>query len=440
MSKKLAKVTVVLPDVAESTLPALADLTASLGVPRDVLAGDESIQHVWGELPRLVHKIPEDKRSVLHVRMCAAIAAGLFDSAINYAWNSAVTEIRQKVISFGLNIVSQVKSKQFEESDLNDLKDAELLELALKLGLISEDDYFFLDQCRDIRNAFSAAHPPPSLLDEDEVVSFISRVARHALTDTHDAQGVDTSVLLGALKTGAFSGEQAAEWAARFQATHTAQRSLIFVMLHGIYCGPASDEDTRQNCLLLCEGLAEDMSRQGFSGVVNRHSEYVAKGDVKRIKASRTFFQELGSIGLLSKHEQHSIVSRAAKDLKQAHLGFNNFHNEPSFARRLRDVTEDVEIPSSAQAEFVDSIALAGAGNPYGVSIAAWPIYLDMVRSMSPQEITLLLSAPKRLPELDGRIKGSPSCKKRFGKLVREINAKSVPAASKVSYKLMARW
>ena len=64
------------------------------------------------------------------MRMCVAVSSGLFDSAINYIWNASVIELRDKIRRFGLNVVEQVTGKSgFDETKLNDLKDAELLEL-----------------------------------------------------------------------------------------------------------------------------------------------------------------------------------------------------------------------------------------------------------------------------------------------------------------------
>jgi hypothetical protein len=67
--------------------------------------------------------------------MCVAVATGLFDSAINYAWNAAVIELRSKVRRFGLSVVPQIIGEPFDEAALLDLKDADLLQLCLEIVL-----------------------------------------------------------------------------------------------------------------------------------------------------------------------------------------------------------------------------------------------------------------------------------------------------------------
>ena len=91
--------------------------------------------------------------------MCVAVSTGLFDSAINYIWNATILHLRDRVREFGLPVVGQIQQQDFEEAHLLDLQDSELLDLCLKLNLITEDGFFFLDQCRAMRNNFSAAHP-----------------------------------------------------------------------------------------------------------------------------------------------------------------------------------------------------------------------------------------------------------------------------------------
>ena len=157
----------ILPANVEFSLPSppsqmssyISSLTDALGVPRNLLASDEEIAYAWQSLPRELRQIPPHMRNELIVRMCVAVSTGLFDSAVSYVWNATVLNLRQRMRGFGLNVVSQMLHKQFEDSDLIQLRDHELTTLCLQLNLISEEGFFFLDQCRDIRNNFSAAHP-----------------------------------------------------------------------------------------------------------------------------------------------------------------------------------------------------------------------------------------------------------------------------------------
>ena len=437
MSEALVPSVVSLPDVTSVTKPTLGELTAALGVPRGILASDQEISHAWQELPAILQRIPEDRRTELHVRMCVAVATGLFDSAINYAWNSSVIELRSKVRGFGLHVVPQLIGRPFDEAALLDLKDAQLLELCLSLNLITEDGYFFLDQCRDIRNNFSAAHPPMGALDDHEFLSFLNRCAKYAISATQNPQGVDTQAFITSLKGGRFGSDQKDEWVSRLSATHDAQRSLLIGTLYGIYCDPASTEPTRLNALDISLRFAGGMTPATKSDLINRHSDYIAEGKADRQAASQAFFERIGLLELLSQPEQHSLISAASQRLMSVHQAYDNFYNEPPFAHRLLELTGQVAVPDTTQPEYVETVVTCAAGNPWGVSVAAMPSYERMIRGFSPREISLMLDLPGRTNIISRRMSSSSSVRERYKYLVALLDADSVPTTSQSEYE---RW
>jgi hypothetical protein len=424
----------MLPVVNGITAPMLDALTQALGVPRNVLAADDQIEHAWANLPRLLSRIPEEHRSETLVRMCVAVATGLFDSAINYAWNAAVLELREKVRRFGLAVVPQVTGKAFDETILLDQKDADLLQLCLKLNLISEEGYFFLDQCRDIRNNFSAAHPTMGALDETEFLSFLNRCGRHALSNERNPRGVDVQALIGAVKGAVFGANQQNAWVERVQQTFDAQREMLVGTLHGIYCDPASGEEARVNALGICERLASSFSPQIRSNLVDQHQEYVAKGDEPRHKASQIFFERLSILYLLGDAEIHVLITSAARNLLSVHNAWNNFHNESPFAERLYAVTRQNRVPQSAQFEFVHAVMTCATGNQWGISNAAIGYYANMIRSFSPNEVSLMLQLPGSNTVVGSRIRSTARCKLQFAALVRLLDVSTVPTSSRGLY------
>lgn len=425
---------VTLPATASMTGPMLTDLTQALGVERAILAGDDQIAHAWTNLPRLLSRVPPEQRSETLVRMCVAVATGLFDSAINYAWNAAIVELRAKVRRFGLTVIPQVTSKSFDETALLDLKDADLLTLCLKLNLISEEGYFLLDQCRDVRNNFSAAHPSMGALDEDELLAFLNRVGRHALANERNPRGVDIQAFLGAIKTVRFMPAQLDTWQTRIAETFDAQREMLFGTLHGIYCDPTSGEEARVNALSICERFSDTMTPQALSALVGRHEDYRAKGDEARHKASQQFFVHLGKLALLGDTEMHGLITTAVAQLMSVHNGFNNFYNEPPFADRLASLASQNRIPDSARFEFVSAVVTCATGNAYGVSHAALPSYCAMIKSFSPAEIRIMFELPTSNSMVGNRIRSHARCKAEFKKLVGLLDNSSVPTVVRSVY------
>lgn len=424
-----------LPVITDSILPWVSNITSALNVPRGVLACDEDIQYAWNNLPRELNEIPSELRDELLARMCVAVATGLFDGAINYVWNCSIRNLRKKVKDFGFNVVAQILTDaSFDESKLVDLKDAELLSLCLKLNLISEEGYFFLDQCRDIRNNFSAAHPNITLINDRELISFINRCGRYALSSSVNVRGVEIASFMTIIKGVQFNQSQLDTWVERLNNTHDAQRDMLFGTLHGIYCDPSSNEEARINSLLICQSFATDFTPSTKSNMLNRHYDYQAKGDTSRHSASQLFFDKLGLLALLNEAERHAIISNACKRLISVHKGMDNFYNEPPFAQRLDELSQGTDIPETAKEEYVITVLTCFVGNPYGVSNAAIQYYENMIKNFSPREIQIMLNIQNINCELKERINSYPNCKKRYVSAVKLINVQSVPAQIKHVY------
>ena len=435
MSNLIKKEEPALPALPSTILPAITELTASLGIPREVLASAEEIEYAWRDLPRELREIPPELRGELVARMCVAVSTGLFDGAMNYAWNAAILQLRQKIRNFGLPVVAQIQQRDFEEKHLQELQDSQLLELCLKLNIVNEDGYFFLDQCRDVRNNFSAAHPTLGTVNDREFTTFLNRCVRYALADSSSPKGVDIGAFISAIKGPRFNDHQRQIWLQRLSETHDAQRQMLISMVHGIYCDPATAEPARLNSIDICAGLRDRLTSSMKSELINNHSEYVAKGIEDRHAASLQFFEKLGFLSLLNESEQHVVFARARERLWNVHNGMNNFYNEPPFAERLLELSQQGAIPETVQDQFVQVVACCRSGNGYGVSNAAVPSYDQIIRSFSPREIaTLIRAATSKDTLLGRRLANVPSCRRRFKDVISLIDAASVPSGVKADY------
>lgn len=430
----LQTVNVNLPAVGAFTAPMLDALTNALGVRRDVLASDGQIQNAWQNLPQLLNGIPAELRDEGIMRMCVAVATGLFDSAVNYAWNAAIIELREKVRRFGIHIVPQIIDKDFDENKLMNMQDSELLTLCLKLNLISETGYFMLDQCRDIRNNFSAAHPTIGTLDEYEFINFLNRCSRHALSNEQNATAVDIKELMQAINSAVFSEDQLRIWIQRVLDTFDAQRETIIGMLHGIYCDPSKEEHARVNSITICKNFVETFSPEITSMLINQHQRYQAKGEEQRFKASQGFFEHLGALGLLSETERHAMLSAACRNLISVHNGTDNFYNERPFAERLAALSTGHQIPETVRYEFVEAVVRCSVGNQWGTARTADLHYQVIIKGFSPREIKIMLELPNTQSVLANRIRAYQRCRSKFKSLVELLNRDSVPTNVKSAF------
>jgi len=383
---------IILPDIASDTSNYLNEITTALKIPRDTIASDEQILYAWNSLPRVLTSIPIELRSKWVAKMCVAVSCGLFDSWINYIWNEMISELRNKVKRFWLAIVWEItEKKDFDETKLNDLKDSELLSLVLKLNLITEEAYFHLDQCRDIRNYFSAAHPPIWELDEYELISFTNKCVKYWLSNETNPIWVNLWEFIFSLKAQKYDEEQIKTWSKKIRSTHEAQRELLFSTLYWIYCDPNSNEETRVNSLNIYISLIDIVNPIVKSNLLEAHQNYIIKWNKQSAYASQQFFEKIWNLDLLWESERHSIIVKACKNLLDVHYSMNNFYNEPPFAERLYEITTWASVPLTAKEMFVEAVLICGMWNWYWVSNAAFPYYKKLVSNFSPKEVDIAL-------------------------------------------------
>jgi len=423
-----------LPNVLQSTLPHIESIIKAFNLPREIIASNEEITYAWKDLPREIQRIPPELRNELIARMCVATSVGLFDGAVNYIWNAVIINLKIKVKNFGLSFIAQILNKTFEENDLNELMDSELLDICYKLELLSEEGYFFLNQCRDIRNNFSIAHPSIAQIDDRELINFISRCCKYGITSDYALCGINISEFIVSIKNNKFDDIQVTEWASRLNNTFPAQRQLLFPMLFGIYCDPSSNESTRLNALKICNSSLALFDGRVNSALIEQHNKYLIKCEDEKVKASRLFFERLGLLDLLSEHEQHSIIKNACKNLLQAHQEYNNFFNEPPFAERLSEIINAIKIPDTVKEEYVITTVTCYVGNRYGVSRAAINFYETMIRNFTPKEIEILLGIPRSTTIVADRISSYQNCKSRYQNALKLLDTDSLTPNQKILY------
>jgi hypothetical protein len=284
-------------------------------------------------------------------------------------------------------------------------------------------------------NNFSAAHPTLGTVNDREFTTFLNRCVRYALADASSPKGVDIGAFISAVKGLRFNANQCNVWVQRLGETHEAQRQMLVGMIYGIYCDPNTSEPSRLNSLDICNVLKAGFTAALRSELVNKHSEYAAKGDEPRHTASLQFFEKLGLLMLLNESEQHAVFYRAVDRLWNVHNGMNNFYNEPPFAERLLELSRNGAVPETVQEQFVQVVLCCNVGNGYGISRAASTNYDQIIKSFSPREIaTMIRLATSADTTLGRRLKSLPSCLQRFKQNLALIDPASVPSGVKADY------
>jgi hypothetical protein len=151
----------------------------------------------------------------------------------------------------------------------------------------------------------------------------------------------------------------------------------------GIYTKPDTDSQTLQNInklLPLAWGRVDEDSKNTFG---LKYGNFVANNYQHEKKLAREFLQLVNAEGYIPDDLRVVEIETAINNLLSAHHGFNNFYNEPSFAKQLnRILGEPPKVPKALGRKYVLSLVEVFLTNGNGVTVSAQPIYKDLLSNL----------------------------------------------------------
>ncbi|MQB66307.1 hypothetical protein [Limosilactobacillus reuteri] len=407
MKAEMKKVSFEKPIVSESSEQLIVNMTSSLGIPRNFLpTGDQIDWGLRGIYRTLSKTLPKNEVDDLVVKMTIASSVGLFDGAIVYMWNKVIKTLRSRVKAFGSSMIKNVlQNEKNIDKTLDDITDAKLIDLAYQLNIISEDGRMFLQQCREIRNEASIAHPNNMKIDEEEMINFISRCCKYGLANAKSGHGVELKEVIDVLEKENISNKSIQALAEKIKSSFELQQEFFIKILYKKYINPRVNSYIRRNSMALMKNLQSVITSSLESDLITMHREVVVKGDDSNHsqKMSQKFFEELGMLNSLDDYEKISIYNNAIINLNNVHNSYNNFYNEPPFADRLYAISTEINpIPETVISKYVNIILECFLGNIYGFSDNAEYYYERMLKNLSPKGIEALLDYSDKLTQING--------------------------------------
>lgn len=369
------------------------EVVASLGMPRDILPPDEDISMALTLLPRELNLVPERLRNKFIAKAVVASSVGLFDGAIIYVWNCVITELRSRVSSFGMEMIAQISGSSKPDNFLDKIQDVDLIDLCYQLNIIDKQGHFYLQQCREIRNHASIAHPSDIDIDDRELINFISRCCKYGLSEITISTGIDIKSLNTILST-EDNSEALDHFVSILNTTFRSQQTLIYQILYSNYIDSSKTSTVRANALRIAKSASNVLSDNPeiIVELLEKHQSNLLSGSRDKRINSMSFLEAIGQLNSLSDVEKIPTFRKAINHLRSAHYGMNNFHNEPPFAERLQELSEKINpIPEPIIEKYVEVNLECYIGNSYGVSWAAVGFCEKMLKNLTPKGIECML-------------------------------------------------
>ena len=407
----------------------------TIGLPtKNVLSSLDERKIAIANLPFVIEKLNKDdnneliKEAYYLSKFFVAISTGLFDAALNYLWDETIKQLRIRVINGDIKyfydvIISDDRKKQFTSpEDLLKLDDFDLIKGASQIGLITQIGYKHLDFIRYMRNWASAAHPNQTELTGLNLISWLEICIKEVIATPPSNIQLETGKLLSNIKSEVIDDEQAKTIVSFFTELNVEKADALAKGFFGIYIDKNTSQQTRTNINNLAPELWQIISEEAKLDFGIRYATFLANGDNQTKNEAKRFLEVVGGMSYLPDPVKTPIIKVSLENLIMTHNSFNNFYNEPSFARQLRTVIGNHgTIPPQINFQYVKTIVSVFLTNGNGEAWAANSIYIELIKNFDAKQSFIALTS-----FTDEAIKSKlqfPLCQRKFSEMLGYLEA-----------------
>lgn len=332
-------------------------------------------------------------------KMIIAGSVGLFDAALNYLWNETVNRLRGHVAAFDVDYFFELaepdpgrRKNLRTRDDLSQISDYQLLEAANKIKLIGDIAFKQLTHINYMRNHASAAHPNVEELTGLKLADWLETCIKEVFQLEPRTVVAEIGKLLHNVKAKRLPEDELRKAARFFGGLPQDQADNLAAGLFGIYTPTSATPEILDNVRSLWPDLWPLVSEDTRNEFGIKFARFTANVDLDRAARARELLDLVDGSAYLPESERVVEIQQALDDLKRAHSGWSNFHEEPSVAQRLKDVVgRHGDIPDQITRSYVLGLVFVFLTNSYGVAWHAEPIYTDLIGRFNGDQAAIAL-------------------------------------------------
>lgn len=384
----------------------LADLLTHIGLPvENVLNPIAERRKVIFSLASVVEILPYEERlkAVYLSKFTVAVAAGLFDGALNFLWNETVKALRRLVISYDLqyffNVAETISGRYknlTKDEDLEAIQEYDLLEITRRIGLINDLNHRRLEHVNYLRNHASAAHPNEHEISGMEMLSLLENCLRYAITAQPDHSVIQIQLLFENIRKRIIPEEDIPIINSDLNKQPLVRINDFIQSLFGIYVDNRQNPDTKANIEKLAPNLWVLCDDDTKFRIGSKFGLYRKNAETERKNSAQKFLEIVDGLKYKDEDSLAAELIEKLQDLRTAHFEWDNFYNEYPHAKSISQSLPEGAIPHAAKKLFVKIICLCfignGKGHRQGVDERAESYYVDFIKRFTINEIKEFLN------------------------------------------------
>jgi hypothetical protein len=378
-------------DIIQLSTNSITQFLDNLGLPSDnIIASDVERNIVNQNLPTYIATLPDEVKQDARYLSKYVVGAGLglFDYSLNSIWNEVTIALRQKAITYGLDIFydaavgGKLRDVYSTEDDLVGLKDITLLDASKKLELISEITYKKLAHILDMRNDIGISHPTNYTIGGFELLSWLHTCVQDVLLDKPSDAALQIKAFIDNLKKEDEILDKASisNVLPKIGSLSSYHCSRILLTLFGVYVSDTTTPILRKNIASLIPTLwaSSQDSLKSKLGIIlegyktNLHKEKYKKGE--------EFFDVAKGNAFRTNSEKAVAINDLTEELVNVNSNWDNFYHEvPVISKILTYINLPKDLPTTLAPDLINVVLKAriGKGISYdsGVSPKGKPLY-----------------------------------------------------------------
>ena len=361
-------------DIIEYQVQKITEFLDVLGLPSDnIIAHNNERQIIGQNLPQYIANLPlELKQDARYLsKFVVGAGFGLFDYALNSIWNEVTLALRNKAITYGLEIFYDAavggKLRDFykTEDDLAALKDNTLLNTSKKLELISETTFKKLAHILDMRNDIGISHPTNYTINAFELLGWLQTCIQDVLQDLPSESAIQVKAFIDNLKQldAIIEDEIVSKISPQIKSLSSIHCSRILRTIFGLYVSPDSNQTLRKNISKIIPtiwdaSVDEVKYKMGVMLEGYNNNLHKAKYDL-----GCAFFDIAKGNKYRTNSEKLVNLENYSNELVEAHHGHDNyFYEVPVIEKISTYISQSSDIPTEISKNILHSIMLCRIG------------------------------------------------------------------------------
>ncbi len=394
-------------ELIERQVQKITEFLDTIGLPSDNIIAELDEREIIGQnLPQYIYNLPDEiKRDARYLsKFVVGAGFGLFDYALNSVWNEVVLSLRQKAITYGLEIFfdkavgGNLRAAYKNENDLAGLKDNVMLNTCKKLELISETTYKKLAHILDMRNDIGISHPTNYTINAYELLGWLQTSVKDVISDKPSEAAIQVKAFIDNLKerTDTLDQETVDKIKPQIESLATHHNDSIIRTLFGIYVLPDTEQVLRKNISLISPVVwpcSSDEEKYRLGILLEGYNNNLHQ---KKYKYGEEFFHTVKGNNFRTKSERTVALDNLADRLKDAHNGWDNFYHEvPIIDKIMTYIEKSSDIPKEVCGKLIRYILVCriGKGMAYnrGISSEGLPYYDSFLSLLSEEQFPELI-------------------------------------------------